>query len=168
MANVIENTLNSPRNHRCCVIREHVERHYPRCGIPDSNSYFKINAINLTTKAIRDKIRDEKFLLPSKYLEKDLLTACESSSHSESTDTKIQGTTMRNEPNLGVRSQKLQRKLYSLHLHLYKSPYYRPNTVKHRSFVNIQFDYNKSGHVLMTLLLACLEKHNTELPLQYQ
>ncbi|VIO98402.1 Uncharacterized protein BM_BM9977 [Brugia malayi] len=93
MTNVIENTLNSSRNHRCCVIREHVERHYPRCGIPDSNSYFKVNAINLTTKAIRDKNRDEKLSLPSKYLEKDLLTACESSSHSESTDTKNQGIT---------------------------------------------------------------------------
>ncbi|VDO21321.1 unnamed protein product [Brugia timori] len=147
MTNVIENTLNSSRNHRCCVIREHVERHYPRCGIPDSNSYFKVNAINLTTKAIRDKNRDEKLSLPSKYLEKDLLTACESSSHSESTDTKNQGITVRNESNLGVRSQKLQKKLYLLHLHLCKSPYYRPNPIKHRSFVNIEFDYNKFGNV---------------------
>ncbi|KAL3984923.1 BTB And C-terminal Kelch family protein [Acanthocheilonema viteae] len=55
MINAIENTLNSPRNHRCCVIREHVERHYPRCGIPDNNSYFKINTIDVTIKPMKDK-----------------------------------------------------------------------------------------------------------------
>lgn len=55
MINAIENTLNSPRNHRCCVIREHIERHYPRCGIPDCSGYFKINTIDVTTKAMKDK-----------------------------------------------------------------------------------------------------------------
>lgn len=55
MINVIENTLDSPRNHRCCVIREHIERHYPRCGIPDSNKYFKIDTIDVTTKVMNYK-----------------------------------------------------------------------------------------------------------------
>ncbi|EJD76505.1 hypothetical protein LOAG_16576 [Loa loa] len=91
MINTIENTLNSPRNHRCCVIREHVERHYPRCGIPDNNNYFKINVINIMTKAIKDKNKkDEKLALPSKHLLNDLSTACESSSHSGSLDRMTQ------------------------------------------------------------------------------
>lgn len=55
MINTIEHTLDSPRNHRCCVIREHIERRYPRCGIPDSNNYVKINNINISTKPIQDK-----------------------------------------------------------------------------------------------------------------
>ncbi|CAG9537923.1 unnamed protein product [Cercopithifilaria johnstoni] len=55
MVNAIENTLNSPRNHRCCVIREHIERRNPRCGIPNSSSYFKINYIDVITKTTKDK-----------------------------------------------------------------------------------------------------------------
>uniref|UniRef100_A0A0R3RG35 BACK domain-containing protein n=1 Tax=Elaeophora elaphi TaxID=1147741 RepID=A0A0R3RG35_9BILA len=91
MINSIENTLNSPRNHRCCVIREHIERRYPRCGIPDSNSYFKINAIDVTTKTIKGKNKkDENFLLHQKHPEKDLATACESSNRSIDSDRIIQ------------------------------------------------------------------------------
>uniref|UniRef100_A0A915PRV0 BACK domain-containing protein n=1 Tax=Setaria digitata TaxID=48799 RepID=A0A915PRV0_9BILA len=78
MISVIENTLNSPRNHRCCVIREHIERRYPRCGIPDSNNYFRINAISVTTKAIADKAKKNgKDTLSSlkQHLETDLNTA---------------------------------------------------------------------------------------------
>ncbi|KAM3717482.1 Kelch-like protein [Dirofilaria immitis] len=78
MINSIENTLNSPRNHRCCVIREHVERHYPRCGIPDSNNYFKINVINVTTKIMGNKNKkNEKFATApfSQHSERNLSTA---------------------------------------------------------------------------------------------
>ncbi|VDN05868.1 unnamed protein product [Thelazia callipaeda] len=53
MAILIEQTLDSPRNHRCCVIRDHIERHYPRCGIPESNRYFKINLIDIIYKPLQ-------------------------------------------------------------------------------------------------------------------
>ncbi|VDK32016.1 unnamed protein product [Gongylonema pulchrum] len=66
MTKVIERTLDSPRNHRCCVIREHVQRRYPRCGIPDSNSYVKISTINVASKPLAEKDKKTDKTTPQK------------------------------------------------------------------------------------------------------
>uniref|UniRef100_A0A914ZY17 BACK domain-containing protein n=1 Tax=Parascaris univalens TaxID=6257 RepID=A0A914ZY17_PARUN len=55
MISVIEKTLDSPRNHRCCVIRSHIERRYPRCGVPDSPLYACHQQINVTAKVRETK-----------------------------------------------------------------------------------------------------------------
>ncbi|VDM39861.1 unnamed protein product [Toxocara canis] len=55
MASVIERTLDSPRNHRCCVIKSHVERRFARCGIPDNSFYARHQLINVITKTQEPK-----------------------------------------------------------------------------------------------------------------
>uniref|UniRef100_A0A9J2PB72 BACK domain-containing protein n=1 Tax=Ascaris lumbricoides TaxID=6252 RepID=A0A9J2PB72_ASCLU len=75
MVSVIERTLDSPRNHRCCVIRSHIERRYPRCGVPDSPLYARHQQINVTAKVQETKNEQRNKLDALKKEMSDLKTA---------------------------------------------------------------------------------------------
>lgn len=55
MIRLINNTLDSERNHRCCMIKDHIDRRFPRCGVPDNPVYTKTNTIEIIKKVHEKK-----------------------------------------------------------------------------------------------------------------
>uniref|UniRef100_A0AC34F7K4 BACK domain-containing protein n=1 Tax=Panagrolaimus sp. ES5 TaxID=591445 RepID=A0AC34F7K4_9BILA len=55
---IFENVLHSPRSQRCCVIEDHINAGYKRCGIPSWNE--ELRTIDKIKIKVSQKIQEEK------------------------------------------------------------------------------------------------------------